>query len=119
MKCVVSVSEDDLTHSRVNYLYTKLGIRLYNFLDKYNVPLASQYGFLQQISTEHATLKLIDSVVEALNDNRHALAVFIDLSEAFSTSHHNICFDIVWHFGIRGFPHKPLFKFTLHIESSS
>ena len=61
-----------------------------------------------QSSTEHATLELIDSIVNVLND-KHALAVFIDLSKVFETLDNNILLDKLWHYGIRGVPHK-LFK---------
>ena len=59
--------------------------RLHSFLEKYNILFTSQYGFRKQSSTEYATLELIDSVVNALNDKHYALAVFIDLSKAFDT----------------------------------
>ena len=55
--------------------------RLYSFLEKYKILIASQYGFRKQCSTEHSTLELIDSIVNALNDKRYALTVFIDLSK--------------------------------------
>ena len=35
--------------------------------------------------------------------------MFIDLGKAFDTLYHNILFDKLWHYGIRGVPHK-LFK---------
>ena len=80
--------------------------RLHNSLDKYNILFTSQYGFRKQSSTEHATLELIDSVLNALNDKHNALALFIDLSKAFDTLYHKIVFDKIWHYGIRGVPHK-------------
>ena len=83
--------------------------RLHSFLKKYNILFTSQYGFRKQSSTEHANLELIDSVVNALNDKHYALAVFINLSKAFDTLYHNILLDQLWHYGIRGVPHK-LFK---------
>ena len=52
--------------------------RLHSFLEKYNILFTSQYDFHKQSSTEHATLGLIDSVVNVLNDKHYALAVFID-----------------------------------------
>ena len=80
--------------------------RLHSFLEKYNIPFTSQYGFHKQSSIEHATLELIYSVVNALNDKHYALAVFIDFSKAFDTLDHNILLDKLWHYGIRGVPHK-------------
>ena len=76
--------------------------RLHSFLEKYNILFTSQYGFRKISSTEHATLELIDSVINALNDKHYALAVFVD----FDTLHHNIVLDKLWHYGIKGVPHK-------------
>ena len=87
--------------------------RLHTFLEKYNILFTSQYGFRKQSSTEHATLELIDSVVNALNDKHYALAVFIDLSKAFDTLYHNILLDKLWHYGIRRVPHK---RFKSYLE---
>ena len=49
--------------------------RLHSFFEKYNILFTSQYGFRKQSSTEHATLELIDSVVNALNDKHYALCL--------------------------------------------
>ena len=78
--------------------------RLSGFLNKYNILFASQYGFCKQSSTEHATLELIDSIVNALNDKHYALALFIDSGKAFDTLDDNILLDKLWHYGIREGP---------------
>ena len=91
--------------------------RPHSFLEKYNILFTSQYGFRKQSSTEHATLELIDSVVNVLNDKHYALAVFIDLSKTFDTLNHNILLDKLWHHGIRG-AQQFFFKATLNIEST-
>ena len=83
--------------------------RLHSFLEKYNILFTSQYGFHKQNSTEHATLELIDSVVNVLNDKHYALAVFIDLSKAFDTLDHEMLLDKLWHYSIRGVQYT-LFK---------
>ena len=59
--------------------------RLSGFLGKYNISFASQYGFRKQSSIVHATLELIDSIVNALNDKHYALTVFIDSGKALDT----------------------------------
>ena len=63
--------------------------RLYSFLDKYNILLASQYGFRKRSSTEDSILELTDAV----NEKHYAFAVFIDLRKAFDTLDHNILLD--------------------------
>ena len=75
---------------------------------------SSQYGFRKQSSTEHATLELIDSVVNALNDKHYVPAVFIDLSKSSDTLDHNILIDKIWHYGIKGVPHKHLKSYLEH-----
>ena len=77
-----------------------------SFLEKYKILFASQYVFRKQCSTEHATLALIDSTANALNDKQYALALFFDLRKAFDTLGHTILFDKLWYYGIRGVPHK-------------
>ena len=72
--------------------------RLHSFLEKYNILFTSQYAFRKQSSTEHATLELIDTVVNALNDKHYAFAAFIDLNKAFDTLDHNILLDKLWHY---------------------
>ena len=80
--------------------------RLHSFPDKYNILFPSQYGFLKPSSMEHMTVEVIDSVGNALNDKHYALAVFIDFSKSFDTLDHNVILDKLWHYGIRGVPHK-------------
>ena len=44
-------------------------------------------------STDHALIKLIDSIYDSFNQNKYTLGVFIDLSKAFNTVDHNILID--------------------------
>ena len=79
---------------------------LYSFLEKYNILFTSQYGVRKQSSTEHATLELIDSVVNALIDKYFAVAMFID-TEAKPLTLYITTFCLI-HYGtmeVEGFTH--------------
>ena len=49
-----------------------------------------------------AIVNLIDKIIEALDEGRAALGIFIDFSKAFDTVNHNILLDKLDHYGIRG-----------------
>ena len=53
-------------------------------------------------SCDHAVTKLIGEVCKGLENGKHTLALFIDLSKAFDTISHNILFKKLDRYGIRG-----------------
>ena len=53
-------------------------------------------------STSLALVDLYDKISLALDRKEIAAGVFIDLSKAFDTVNHNILFDKLQHYGIRG-----------------
>ena len=54
--------------------------RTIKFLDKYNILTKSQFGFRSKHSTTHALLDFIDKVSNAIDDSKHTIGIFIDLS---------------------------------------
>ncbi len=60
-----------------------------------------QFGFQKKISTEHCILHLSNYVSEALNNNKFALGVFLDLQKAFDVVDHNILLLKLENLGIR------------------
>ena len=52
-------------------------------------------------STDHALIKLIDSIYDSFNQNKYKIRVFIDLSKAFDTFDHNILLDKINSYGIK------------------
>ena len=72
------------------------------YLNKFNILYDNQYGFRRNHSTSLALVDLYDKICLALDHKEFAAGVFIDLSKAFDTVNHNILFDKLQHYGIRG-----------------
>jgi hypothetical protein len=76
--------------------------RLINFLKTQKILYQSQYGFREKCSTFMAIVNLLDKIIEALDEGKSALGIFIDFSKAFDTVNHKILLDKLAHYGIRG-----------------
>ena len=80
-------------------------IQIYNYFNSHNLLCEQQYGFRSQHSTELATIKLVDNIIDQL-DNRYTIktpvAIFIDLSKAFDTLNFDILLHKLKHYGITG-----------------
>ena len=72
------------------------------YLIDFNVLCDNQYGFRKNHSTTHTLIDLYDKISSVLDRREHAVGVFLDLSEAFDTVNHEILFDKLYHYGIRG-----------------
>ena len=62
-----------------------------------------------QSSTEHAMIHVTDYIIKNFNEECKTIGVFIDLARAFDTVAHQILFDKLQNFGIRGTAYS-LFK---------
>ena len=65
-------------------------VRLSSFLEKNNILSNFQLGFRPAHFTQHAINYLHEKFVQALDNNEHVVAVFLDLSKAFDTVNHEI-----------------------------
>ncbi len=57
--------------------------QLTQYLNDYNILSSNQSGFRKGHSTTTAILKVLNDIVESLDNKQHCACIFIDLSKAF------------------------------------
>ena len=70
-------------------------------VEKY-ILLDSQYGFRTKRSCKHAIMELVGHLLQAKNDRKSSIGVFLDLSKAFDTLDHAVLVMILERYSIRG-----------------
>ena len=76
--------------------------RLNKFIEKCNLIAENQYGFRSSRSTSSALLELVEEITSSMDNGKHTVGVFIDLSKAFDTINHSLLLKKLENFGIRG-----------------
>lgn len=76
--------------------------RLIDFLNKFDILYDYQFGFRPKHSTNHTLLLITDKIQKAIEDNKFACGVFLDLCKAFDTVNHDILISKLDCYGIRG-----------------
>ena len=71
--------------------------RVNDFLIKFSIITRKQFGFQKNRSTQDALIALTEHIYENLNNKRHTVSIFLDLSKAFDTVNHGILFRGVSH----------------------
>ena len=62
---------------------------------------ANQFGFQRRLSTEQCLIHLTNYVSGAINDNKFAIGVFLDLQKAFDVVSHDILLKKLSNLGIK------------------
>ena len=75
-----------------------------SYLDRFKILCDNQYGFRKNHSTSLALIDLYDKISDAIDNNETSVGIFLDLSKAFDTVNHDILFDKLEYYGIRGLP---------------
>ena len=76
--------------------------RLYQYLIKFNILYAFQFGFQKHKSTYMAIICLAERLITAIEKGEIGIGIFIDFRKAFDTVDHSILLEKLNHYGIRG-----------------
>ena len=91
--------------SNISKIFEKpMHVRLVNFLRKKNLLFCCQFGLRNGYSINHALISLTELIRKALDDDKFACGVFIDLQKTFDTVDHNILLSKLYHYGVKGTP---------------
>ena len=67
-----------------------------------NILVSNQYGFRSGYNTTDCLVDLTDEIAKALDEEKYAVSLFLDLSKAFDTVNHFILLSKLDLYGIRG-----------------
>ena len=73
-----------------------------SFLLRHNILYDHQFGFIPGKNTTHAILSLVDYLINSFENNKLTCRIFLHISKAFYTIHHNILLSKRYKCGIRG-----------------
>ena len=79
--------------------------RLLNFINKHKIFNKLQFGFRNNHSTFMVLVILVENLVNALDNGKCAVGIFLDFQKAFDTVDHGILLDKLYCYGIRGIAH--------------
>ena len=68
--------------------------------------LCHQFGFRGGYSVNHALTSLTELIRKALDEDKFACGVLIDLQKAFDTVNHNVLLSKLYYYGVKGTSHQ-------------
>ena len=80
--------------------------RLLKHIETNNILAVEQFGFRTSSSTEKASYKVTDDILNALNNRMMVGGIFCDLQKAFNCVNHDILLTKLKFYGITGITHK-------------
>ncbi len=79
-----------------------VSIKLTNHIELNKLLCKNQFGFQRGLSTEHCILHLTNYVTQALNENKYAIGIFLDLQKAFDVVDHSTLMTKLKNMGVGG-----------------
>jgi hypothetical protein len=76
--------------------------RLFSFIEKFKILYDFQFGFRKKHSSYMALLIVVDKIVKSLEKGEVTVGLYLDFSKAFDTINHEILFEKLHHYGVRG-----------------
>ncbi|KAK9511601.1 hypothetical protein O3M35_000225 [Rhynocoris fuscipes] len=76
--------------------------RISSFLNSHSLLYKNQHGFRSDHSTTTAITALLNLIYKDLNDHKYTVGLFLDLSKAFDSVPHDLLFEKLNLYGIRG-----------------
>lgn len=80
--------------------------KLVKYFDTTNFLSSNQFGYRNNLSTEHALQHFMVEVYDGLNEGKYVTGLFLDIRKAFDTVNHEILLSKLWKIGIRGVPYN-------------
>ena len=76
--------------------------RFMEYLINNKLLVENQYGFQKGLATDNAIFKLINEILNSLNNKMKVEGVFCDLQKAFDSVNHELLLDKIQNYGIKG-----------------
>ena len=80
--------------------------RIIDFIKRFKILYANQFGFQKGLSTEFAINSLLNNIIECMENKEVGFCILLDFAKAFDTVNHEILLDKLDYYGIRGTAHK-------------